>query len=313
MFSKQITKLSFALVACIAIIFSACKSEQKLALKFSPEVSKKYEMTMNTVQDIDMEQMGQKMHMKNDISMTYVMEVKEKDANNNIVMVSTFKKVKFISTTPMGEMGFDSDKGADTSNMFSSMFSKIFGGLVDQQMTIVVNEKGEVTEVKGMAEIFNNMIKSSGLDTIPTAAASLEAFKQQFSDEQFKKNFDESFNILPKTDVAIGDSWDINNNKNLMNMDVNTKTKYTLKSVEGDMAVVDIASDFTVEKNGEDAGGVEMNMKGTQTGTMKINTKTGLAADAKIDQDITATSKTMGMEIPMTIKGSIVISSKEIK
>lgn len=313
MFSKRITQLSIALVVCIAIVFSACKSEQKLALKFAPEVAKKYEMTMNTTQDIEMEQMGQKMNMKNTVAMTYEMLVKEKDANNNTIILSTFKKIKFISSSAMGEMGYDSEKETDTSDMFSAMFAKIFGGLVNQQITIVVSETGEVTEVKGMADIFEKMIKSTGLDTMEGAAQSLASFKSQFSDEQFKKNFDESFNILPKTEIGVGEVWEINNNKNVMNMDVNTKTKYTLKGMEPEVALVDVTSDFTVDKKAEENQVMEMTMKGTQSGTMKIDRKIGMATEGNITQDITATTKSMGMEIPMTIKGTITFSSKEIK
>ncbi len=313
MFSKRITQLSVALIVCIAIVFNACKSEEKLALKFAPEVAKKYEMTMSTIQDIEMEQMGQKMNIKNTIAMTYEMLVKEKDANNNIVIISTFKKIKFVSNNPSGEMGYDSEKEVDTSNMFSMMFAKIFGGMINEKITIVVSETGEVTKVTGMAAIFDKMTSTNGFDTMPGAAESLASFKDQFSDEQFKKNFDESFNILPKTDIAIGETWEIDNNINVMSMDVNTKTKYTLKGMEPEVALVDVTSEFTVNKKAEENEGMEMDMKGTQTGTMKINRKIGMATDGSITQDITAKTKSMGMEIPMTIKGTITFSSKEIK
>lgn len=313
MFSKRITQLSLALLVCIAIVFNACKSEQKLALKFAPEIAKKYEMSMTTIQDIEMEQMGQKMNMKNTVAMTYEMLVKEKDANNNIIIVSTFKKIKFVSNNPGGEMGYDSEKEVDTSNMFSMMFAQIFGSMINENIIIVVNESGEVSKVTGMAAIFDKMTRNTGLDSMPGAAESLASFKEQFSDDQFKKNFDESFNILPKTDIAIGETWNIENNKNVMSMDVNTKTKYTLKGMEPEVALVDVNAEFTIEKKAEENQGIEMTMKGTQVGTMKIDRKIGMATEGNISQDISATSKSMGMEIPMTIKGTITFSSKEIK
>lgn len=305
----NITKFTLLFTA-IAIAFGACKSEEKLTLKFAPEVSKKYEMTMTYVQDMDMGQMGK---MENNIGMTYDMLVKEKDENKNTVILTTFKKITFIAKTPQGELGYESDKAVDSSNMFSVMFSKVFGGMLNQSIFITVDEKGKVTDVKGMEEIFNNIIKSSGLDTLPGGAESIAGFKDQFSNEQFKKNFDESFHILPEKEVTVGDTWEIDNKKNMMDMDMVTKNKYTLKEIKGDYIIVDVVSEFSADK--KEGGSIpgEMKMDGTQSGTMKIDRSTGLAVESELKQKVNSTSKMMGQEIPMTIDGTVKISSKEIK
>lgn len=303
----SITKF-LLLFTIVSIAFTACKSEEEVALSFSPKVSKKYEISMDYTQDMSMGEMGD---MKNTIKMDYELFIKEKDKDNNLVILTTFKKVGFDTKSPQGNISYDSDSKTEPTEMATIMMSKIFGGMIGQGFSMTVSPEGKVIEVKGMEAIFSNMIKNMGLDTVPGGVQAVAGFKNQFSDEQFKKNFGESFNILPNKEVKVGDTWVINNNNDMMGVEMNAKNTYTLKSIEGDLAIVDVVSEFKLD-NEEGVNGQEMNMEGSQSGTMKIDIATGMAIESNITQNISSTQKMMGQEIPMKIKGDVKMTSKEV-
>jgi hypothetical protein len=312
----KLNRLAVSVVAAIvavAIVFSGCKSEQKAILSFAPKKGKKYEYVMNTVQDIEMEQMGQKMNSKNNIGFTYLMTVGDKDKDNNIAVVTTFRRIIFSTESPMGKMEYDSDNANAKEDPAMGMMTKAFGSLINKNITMMVNDKGEVVSLTGMEAIFTDMVKNMGLDSLPDAAAMLGQLKTQFSDDQFRKTFDEMFRILPGKSINIGESWDIETEKNLMNMGIKTKSTYTLKEMKDKNAVVSLSSVFDVTKSGAELQGGEMKMNGTQNGTITVDTETGFPIQSNITQDITTSSQIMGMEMPMKMKGVITITSKEIK
>lgn len=310
---NRLTVSVVAAIAAIAVVFSGCKSEQKAMLSFAPKKGKKYEYVMNTVQDIEMEQMGQKMNSKNNIGFTYLMAVGDKDKNNNITVVTTFKRIVFSAESPMGNMAYDSDNADTTDNPMMGMMTKAFGSLVNKSITLMVSDKGEVVALSGMEAILADMVKNMGLDTLPEAGQILAQLKNQFSDDQFKKTFDEMLRILPGKSINIGESWDIETEKNLMNMGIKTKSTYTLKEMKDKSAVVSLTSAFDVTKSGAELQGSEMKMNGTQSGTITVDTETGFPIQSNITQDITTTTTSMGIEMPMKMKGVITITSKEVK
>ncbi len=310
-YKKNIMKKhAFALllffITTLTIAFNACKSEENITLKFSPTVAKKYEISMDYVQNIDMGGMGE---MQNTILFVYHLLIKEKDADQNTIILTTFKKIGFNTKSPQGDMSFDSDVDATPDDMGSAMISKIFGGLIGQSFSMVVNKNGEVVEVKGMTEIFDNMIERVGLDTMQGGKQAIAGFKEQFSDEQVKKNFSESFNMLPNKNIKIGDTWNISTDKSVMGMGIKTENTYTLKEIKGNQAIVDIVSTFLTDKTEE--GMLAMEMDGTQTGTLKIDINTGLTIEGDIKQMINGT-QVGGQGMSMKINGIIKITSKEI-
>ncbi len=302
-----VAKILFFFVS-LAIVFNACKSEEALTLKFSPEVSKKYEVSMNYEQDMSMGAMGD---MQNTVVMNYDLLIKEKDSDGNFIILTTFKKMGFDTKSPQGNISYSSDSKTESNDMASAMIGKIFGGMIGQSFSMTVNKNGEVTELKGMEAIFNNMIKNMGLDTVPGGMQAVAGFRNQFSDEQFKKNFGESFNILPSKEVKVGDTWAIDNNNNMMGFEMKTKNTYTLKEIKGDLAIVDLVSDFNLG-NENDENDVKMKMDGSQNGSLKIDINTGMTIESNIKQNISATQKMMGQEIPMKIEGNVKMTSKEI-
>jgi len=89
---------------------------------------------------------------------------------------------------------------------------------------------------------------------------------------------------------------------------------YTLKSVENDIATVLVSSAMKIPGTEMEQNGMKMNisMDGKQSGAMEISVPTGQVLSGKIQQTIDGNMEAQGQKIPMSINGTINISSKKL-
>jgi len=85
------------------------------------------------------------------------------------------------------------------------------------------------------------------------------------------------------------------------------KTKYTLKSVSKNMATITVEGEIEMNP-GE---GMEGKISGTQTGTMIVDTKTGLPVINNVFQNMKGAYKMQGMEMQQEIRANTKTSIKE--
>ncbi len=298
--------ISTLFISLFLLNFIGINAQEKISLKFTPPEKSSYTITSEILQDINMPEIGEMGKAKNIIGFTYTFEVSEKDANNNIGMAITYDKVKFITKSAMADIGYDSEKEVDSSNIASLMFAKMFSELIGKKIYVKFNEQGGVTAVEGMDEILQGIVKNSGIADMPGGDAAIAGLKQQFTNEQVKKSFDESFNVLPKEKVAIGSSWKRSTDKSVMNFNLHIDNNYTLKEVKGETAKVDIASEIKMDKSQQG-----LSMSGSQSGSMEIDTNTGLATKSTLNQKLKGNMKVGDKTTPLEI--SSVITTKSVK
>lgn len=296
--------ISALLTFLLLLSFSRVTAQERISLRFTPKEKINYEMTSEILQDINMPSLGEMGKTKNTIGYTYNLEIGEKDANNNVAMIITYKRIKFITKGAMASINYDSDEETDTTNVGAEMFSKMFGEMIGKKVYVRLNEQGAVTDVKGMDEILQGIIKNSGLADMPGGSAALQGLKKQFTNEEIKKSFDESFKVLPKEKVAIGDTWTMNIGKNIMNFDLATINNYTLKKITDGVATIELTSEIKMNKKAE---GLEM--AGTQSGVMQLDIKSGLATSKTVNQVMNGNITTGDTVMPIEIKTTTVTKS----
>jgi predicted RNase H-related nuclease YkuK (DUF458 family) len=115
--------------------------------------------------------------------------------------------------------------------------------------------------------------------------------------------------MYPDNAVKAGDSWNIEITAMISNMNTSVKTKYTLKEISGNIAAVAVESDMEMNPG----MGMEGKLAGTQTGTITIDTETGLPLTSDMLQNITGVVKAQGMDVQMEMTSKIKGSIKEIK
>ena len=298
---KRLVFFSMFLISGLTI------ASAQIKLSFNPEKGKKYEYQQELIQVIKQNAMGQEIPMETELSTTYLMEIKDKTLQETQVQF-TYRDFVFIVSSPMMKMGYDSKNPIANPSEMDQMFGKMFSTFIGQPMMVVIAPDGSVKSVTGMDAIFENMLKAIASDG--QVAAQLGAqMKPQFSDAAQKKSFEQLFKFYPTNPVKMGDSWNMENTTTVTNMNTHLKTKYTLKGVSKNVATIAMEGDMEMTPG----MGMEGKLSGTQTGTMSVDTKTGMIISSETTQNIKGAVKTQGIDLLMDINMKMKTSFKEIK
>jgi len=252
-------------------LFQACSSADKEAvvLKFNLQKGKTYNYSMNV--DMDNEVQGQK--MSSDMNFNYEIAVTD-DLNGIKTLSTTYRRIVMNMDAPGMNVEVDTDeplKDSANSGNPMNMMGKMFHALKGKSFQMKVSEEGQIVEVVGMQELTEAMVSSVSADE-QMKNMMRQMFASQFSEENIKQSFSQAFNIFPKKAVKVGDKWDREVTTKGM-IAGQFKTTYTVKEINADDVVLDMASTINVAE-----------MKGTQSGTLHVDPKIGLVTDGNMEQ-----------------------------
>lgn len=289
--------LGFAVLATGIILLPSCQSSKTSAgagkvLKFNLEKGKGYDYEL--VWDMDMKAAGQTSTVT--IDGQYSMNIV--DDNAGVKTVETMYKSIRMSMSVMGmniEMDTDKpvDENTDVESNPTGAMNKVMKGLVNKPFMVKVDAEGNVLEITGVDKIVTDMVDSLGLSEERKQMV-VASMKDQFSDESMKDNFAEMFTIFPNKEVKVGDSWKKTYSKGGRTA-ATFNTTYTVKEIDGDHV--------TLKAESKISGKDEMDVAGTQTGNIIIDSKTGLMINAEYDQDMKMSIS--GQKVSMIGKGRI--------
>jgi Family of unknown function (DUF6263) len=292
-------KIAFVIAAVITMAgIQSCQSTKTATsskmLKFNFEKGKgyDYEMIINMDQDV----MGQPMQM--DMTNYYSMDVVADDGTMKTI-TTTYDRFKMNMKVAGMNIDVDSDKpllesGDGDEKDPMKMVNRLFGAIKGKKFTMKVNAEGKVEEVTGFKEMAQSIVDSMGADEEMKQQME-QQFNKQFNDQTMKDQFERFLYIFPNKDVKVGDSWQKTTTPGGA-MGGKYSSTYTVSEIEGDMVTVD-------EKSKIDGTSAGMNMKGDITGTLVIDSKSGLVVTA--DQDMDLTMNAEGKEIKMKAKSKI--------
>jgi Family of unknown function (DUF6263) len=296
---KKITVILLVIIAVSAI--QSCQSTKSATsskmLKFNFEKGKgyDYEMIINMDQDI----MGQAMQM--DMTNYYSMDVVADDGTTKTI-TTTYDRFKLNMKVGPMDIDVDSDKplqemdGGGKENPMK-MLNSLFGAIKGRKFSMKVNAEGKVEEITGIKEMAQSIVDSMGVDE-KMKEQMQQQFSKQFNETSMKDQFERVLYIFPNKEVKVGDSWQKTTTPGGAMGGKYTST-YTVTEIEGDMVTLE-------EKSKIDGASEAMNMKGDITGTLVIDSKSGLVVSA--DQDMDLKMSTDGKEIKM--KGKTKIKGK---
>ena len=296
-------KLSLLLAAGLMVLTIAgvqsCKSSSKTSVskmfKFNLEQGKGYDYEM--VFDLDTKAGGQAIAMT--VAGQYSMNITGTEGNVKSI-TTAYKSMRMSMKMPGMNIDIDSDKpqqdngSEDMTKNPIGMMNKVFAGIVGKNFIIKVDEEGKVLEVTGFDKILTDMVDSMGMDenVKKQVAASL---KDQFNDQSIKDQFAQVFTIFPNKEIKVGDSWDKSYTTG-GKMAAKFTTTYTAKEIEGDHITLATKTKISSDKD-------DMEIDGTQTGNIIVDSKTGLMINAEFNQNMDV--KTQGQSVEITGKGRI--------
>ena len=296
-----------ASIAIAILLFTSCKNSYNL--EFKPKPGTKYEVQLTTNSITTQDVMGNKVDVKSltEMVMNYDIEDGTNGGADKIIRM-TFKSMRSSQSADGNEVVVDTNI-PDTSNPSAVIMHEMMGA----QFVIGINSKGEVIDVKGQDEFIKKVIEAASSKSNAMSSQMIAGARNFMSDDILKNMMEQSFKIFPGTKVKTGDSW----KKSMIitrPLPMNIESNFTLDKVEGNVAKLNIASVVTPGKGGMEMMGttIETELSGTQSGSMDIDTETGMTIVADIKQNIAGNMKAMDQVIPLSINSVITMKMKKL-
>lgn len=288
--------LAFLMIAVAESCQSAKSSTSSKMLKFNFEKGKgyDYEMIMNMDQDMD----GKT--TQTDMTAYYSLDVTDDDGTTKII-TNTFERFKMKVNVAGFDIEVDSEKPIAAIEMPegkenpAEMLNKVMAAIKGKKFSMRVNAEGEIQQVSGLKEMAESIVGSMGFDE-KMKERMVQQLNQQFNDQNMKDQFERFLYIFPNKNVKVGDSWQKTTTPGGP-MGGKYNSTYTVSEIEGDMV--------TLEEKSKIENTSSRDVKGDITGTLVVDSRSGLvvAADQDMDLKINAGGKEMTMKGKTKIKG----------
>lgn len=296
-------KLMAFIIALLFIAVQAAEAKQKALLRLNLEKGDHYQMTMTSDNIMDQETMGQQVKMEQKMLMSMSYKVLDVLPDKVYVIEYSYDKMKMDMNINGQKMSIDSE---DTTG---NVASKNIKDLTSMKLKFTMNSQGKIQSIEGI----DDYIK------VVSNNAQLKQTLSMFSNEEnFKASFGQYLGYFPDKEVEVGSKWDTSYiMPALMNM--NMMMHFSVADINKDQIVLDVNSDVNLD-NSIDNNGMKMqiNITGTQTGTMKVDLKSGFVSTTDINQKFDMKMKMKNpqtdedMEIPMIMNAVTKVSVVKI-
>jgi len=318
---KKNVLMSLVIVLALGVTVSDVYSAgRKFDLKLKLKKGQKFGLKMVANQKMAQTMMGQEQKMKQMTAMGMSFEVLDVDDNQNMSIKTTYLTIHTKTEGPMGVLEYDSTKPPQpaANNPMSAMQAAMLG----QSFVMKLTPKGEILNIKGMDEMIAKMIDKMTTDEAKKQQMK-EMMKNFINEDKMKEISGTMVAVLPPKPVGIGDSW---TNKISVPIGFPMEIDTTNTLTDHKEGIITIGTNAVI-KTGDDAKPTEMGpmkmtmkMKGTQKGTIQIDSATGWIVRSKADANFTGEFKTepneqmpQPMTIPIAIESVTTVEPMAVK
>ena len=273
------TKKILFLVACLCISIIA---HTQTRLSFNPTVGETYSYRITSEVQTRQTVMGMSMPMDIMSEMLIEMTATEK-TNDEVRMNFSYLSSAMEVTSPMMTFRVDSETDIATLSGFDREMAEIVNAFVGQTMSIVFGTDGSVKSI-------------SGVDVDYSFNPTIAMIQSQFGEDAMRQMFEQAFNIYPSQEVRVGDSWNNNTSMVVQGMSTSAQTTYTLTSITGNVAAIDMTTTMTI--TGADAT-MTGEMSGEVTGKIELDINTGMIISSNQEGGVSGTLQAGGMNVEM--------------
>lgn len=217
------------------------------------------------------------------------------DSGKPAQLAVIFRHLSFKSSSPAGDLNYDSNDADDTTSLFKNM-----GGVIGMVYIVDFDSKGKIKEVQEKNPS-QPIVSDDDLEKI-------------MSDSTFSIAIWNMFDIYPGKPVGVGEKWHSKSESNVANFKIQTNSTYTLTSIENGLATISVSSVLNLPQSSLNTDGsiLKIQMEGTQTGTITMRLDTGEVVKDEMKQKVNAKINSMGQELPMIIESETKGVSKRI-
>ncbi|MDR2293406.1 MAG: DUF6263 family protein [Prevotellaceae bacterium] len=273
----------------------------QITLQYNLKKGEIFKQNMVTNMDIVQKIMDQEMKINLTVGMKATFEVKAVNGDSYTLEMK-YKEIKMSTTMPgMGNLSFDSNTPENIATQLN--MGPMLKAIIDKPVESVITKTGKVESVKGFEKIkeamFNSLDRSMPEQTKQMMVAQLGS---QYSEESFKAFFAQNLSYFPEKPINTGNSWDVKITSTISNFSMNINTKMTLRSIEGNVVVLDMDGIVSTPEEAEQEMNeikAKVSLKGIQKGTIKVNKNNGWIISSEITHKFNGDIESMGMKVPI--------------
>jgi hypothetical protein len=216
----------------------------------------------NVVQESE----GQEARSQVSLGLGYRLDINDIDSDGDAVVLCTVTWVKFKQKSLGMETGYDS---ADADHPIPvDALGTGPAGLLGEKFTAHLTRQGQVQEIQGLAAIRQNIEKK--IPEGPARDQVMEGLTEQQLAGSIREYFLRPLAIYPIAPVGVGDTW--NRQDTSETAPYNYATRWTLKSRNGGIAVIDANTVITPKAPSEQDGAT---ISGQSHGQIEMDEATG--------------------------------------
>ncbi len=291
---KKILSLSMMLTL-VAGLASA-----QVTLNYNLSSGTTYSTKVVLEQDISQAFMGQSQDVESDQG--YGIELTFTDFEDGKYSVKMVYKSIMINQ-PMAGLSYDSE----TATTEPTGSAKAVASVLDRELQFTLSKTGEVSNITGFEAMLDSMAANMGI----TEETQLSLFKSQMSSQYntqtMKDQLKRTLIVFPNKELNKGNLWTEDQSVSAP-FTMNIQTTYEVASYDDETVTLNVSSDIFTEGGELVTNGATMtpDLSGVQSGTIKIDRKTGLILEGGMEQLISGVlnmTSPQEMEIVTEISG----------
>lgn len=283
---------------------------KKVELTLNLQQGETYAQSMMVKSEIKQTMMGQTQTINQTIEAKTYLEMIEESGD-----VDTYEVWYDNISMSMESMGQNQSFSSDTSDLSTvDPMSKMLNALTGKKFKAKITSKGNVEEVMNLNEMVNDAASQ-----MAEGAQIQEMISGSFGNEGLTKNLETTLDIFPDKAVKQGDSW-TKVQGTATGLPVLANTTYTLKSLEDNMATIEVKAVLETDPDNATTSlqGMEATLfyEGERSGTLTMDTNTGWVTSGSLNDDIVGSITIApsaqvpdGMTIPVEMKNTMTISN----
>ncbi len=238
------------------------------------------------------------------MDMSYVLSGHVRDYNNGIYTLGyQYKKLKINTKSTMFAVEIDTEGPPSPQNNMMKV-------LTDKPFTVRMDERGRITDVKGIGDLISGIDTLSGIDAETRQNYKL-SMEETFGRESFVQNMEQASVIYPSYPVSTGESWNYDYSTTSSNIILRIHNTATLKEITRNAILIRINSRIDTPPNDSiniSGSTGHIGMSGNQISEVRLDPSTGLIIESNVSQEIHGKlilndlpESDEPMEIPMTM------------
>ncbi len=313
-FQKNILLKNITALLIIIVFFTSCNRD-KVLLQYNLDKGKTYKIKFISESSSIQEMFGTKNEIKSKNYLDMSFKVIDKNISDSSITMNLFyNSFRFALKSNTMDMDFDSEKPSN-----DTLMSNIYKSLVGLNFNFKVALNGDIKDVSGLNDAFKSVFSKFEKDSAVLSKLD-EGVLKNLSQSLFKSNANYFMGTYNKIPVNVGESW-TNTTYTESVFPMICENTYTLIYRNNGIVIINIKSKIKSEDKPnfavKDDVNMKFDMKGIQTGELRINEKTGWIINGNFKQNISGSmtlsapqQASVNYTIPYSLENNITLTGE---